>query len=343
MGNPEPGAGYPNYTGYENDPWGNLRDGIGAVYMGTSATPEISATTLSGSCNIKEDYITVCGPNSPIRFTKERLVDLVSYLPSYLSQTETYDLLKFFEDYWNTLFTGTYGYSISESATTSGDYITYHDPSDINTKTISISEKINRITEMQDVQLIDIELLQYLADNFGYSVNISRGELGSIVSSNNTCSANDTEKYLRFIISNIPEFYRIKTTKNAVKVMLFSWGLIGTISQYYTSAYSSDSVWLTPDYDMITNEVKNIPKTFFPTSHFIVWINLNNSITDLSIDYNNRQQIVNAIESVRPVNSVFHSLGGFKSEQAELQIGAQIRFRRYIKIPSDGNCDYWNV
>jgi hypothetical protein len=40
-GNPEPGT--PPYTGYETDPWGNARDGIGALYM----PPVIPPTPIS--------------------------------------------------------------------------------------------------------------------------------------------------------------------------------------------------------------------------------------------------------------------------------------------------------
>jgi hypothetical protein len=345
MGNPQPGSGYPTYTGYENDPWGNPRTGIGALYMGSSALDSPSATPsfTSGSCTIKENYITVCGANpSSIRFTKERLVDLVTYLPNYLSQTETYDVLKFFENYLNNLFTGTYGYTISTSAGISGDHITYNEPSNITTKKISISEKINRIVEMHDPNLIDLEYLQYYANNMGYDVNINRGELGTIASSQvGVCSAIDVEKYLRFCIENLPEWYRIKTTNNAIKVMLFSFGLIGAVSVYYTNDYSPNGIWKTPDYDMLTNSVQHIPKNFFPTSHFITWINLDKSISEVAIDSTVLKQICNSIESIRPVNTVFHSLGGYKSEQLQLNIGAQIRYRKYLKICSNGDSDYW--
>ena len=35
------------------------------------------------------------------------------------------------------------------------------------------------------------------------------------------------DKYLRFIISNLPTWYKIKTTRNSIRIMLFSFGIIG--------------------------------------------------------------------------------------------------------------------
>lgn len=63
---------------------------------------------------IKYNYIEITAPPTD-RFGVCRFIDLKSFLPTYLQQTDIYDLVGFFEDYWNEMFEGTCGYRISTS------------------------------------------------------------------------------------------------------------------------------------------------------------------------------------------------------------------------------------
>lgn len=220
-------------------------------------------------------------------------------------------------------------------------------PPDFGTSGTSILEKIHRLNELQDPDLMDVEYLQYFANNLGYNVDINRGELGTIsqVTNSATCPDVDTEKYLRFAVRNLPFWYRIKSTHNAIKIMLYSFGLISDISQYYTNNYLPESEggkWVTNDINQGTYSVSAIPDNYYPTPHFVIWIDLELSTSNLSWEYAKREQIINAIESVQPINTVFRHLGAYTKIPINLYCSIMVRFHSiYKKLPANRNSDYW--
>ena len=101
---------------------------------------------------------------------------------------------------------------------------------------ISIMDKINRITDMMSPDLIPIDIIQHYADNLGYQAGINRNAL--IPSGEETAKELIQNRYLRFMVRSLPEWYQIKTTHASIAVMLFSFGLIGDFVYYYTRFYS---------------------------------------------------------------------------------------------------------
>jgi hypothetical protein len=128
--------------------------------------------------------------------------------------------------------------------------------------------------------------------------------------------------------------------------MLFSFGIIGDISPYYTKDYLSDDQegnWLTPDFNFNNTSLQNIPKDYYPTPYFTIWADLDESTTNLSWDYSKREQLINAIDSVRPINTVFKNLSGFVRRYITLYCKCWCKFTRYIKVESESASDYWVV
>jgi hypothetical protein len=131
------------------------------------------------------------------------------------------------------------------------------------------------LTELHDPDLIDIEYIQHFASNLGYNIDIYRNEVG--ISGTGTLGfgdfgedsslATDSEKYLRLMISNLPNWYKIKSTNNAIKVMLYSFGLIGDIVEYYSNNYlpiAEGGLWrLNANHD-----INEIPKNLILTASY---------------------------------------------------------------------------
>lgn len=107
----------------------------------------------------------------------------------------------------------------------------------IKTDKISILDKVFRLTELFDPDLIPIDLIQFYAENLGYSAGINRESLGNI---NIDKDAQELEqrRYLRFMVRNLPNWYQIKTNRSSIKIMMYSFGLIGDFVYYYTKNYS---------------------------------------------------------------------------------------------------------
>jgi len=239
---------------------------------------------------LKENWIRLFGPQQPIRFGKCRFIDIVQYLPEYLQDSQVQQLFEVFNEYLNEMYEGECGLLLEEnpidvtacdietsSCALSPVIGTYRiDSSTHDTFTeevasieftnqcvpqsgrISILEKIHRLSDLIDPDLIPIELIQHYANNLGYSVGLSREDIGQYFLTSADIQSYETsaeqllkqqfesnanrDKYLRFIIRNLPEWYKIKTTRNAVQMMLFSFGLIGDFVYYYTTDYKDPTI-----------------------------------------------------------------------------------------------------
>jgi len=286
----------------------------------------------------KHDYISVCGPD-PVNFNQDKKINLTEFLPDYLKDSEVNNFLQVFEDFLNTMYDGIDGFSITETEiNSSASKLVYNSPYNEDTIAsdlkISILEKIRRLTDLHDPDLIDIEYIQFFAKNMGYDVNINQAEFGEFGSSETTCSEADKNRYLRFMIRNLPNWYNIKSTNDMVKIMLYSFGLVGDIATLY-----SDGTIFRPDN---IGDLSNIPDNWYPTSHFSITVDINKIIDDdtfLNID--NLNKVIRAILSIKPINEVFRGLLAEISITETIKIGANIRFRKYIKVPSNGASDYW--
>ena len=97
-----------------------------------------------------------------------------------------------------------------------------------------------------------------------------------------------------------------------------------------------------PQFFFFPKLTTNVPKDFYPTPHFVVWADLNLSENNLNWETAKRDQIINAIESIRPANTVFRGLGAYITAKTDAYISIHTRFHsRYIKIPCNGDSDYW--
>jgi len=340
----------------------------------------------SNLCESKEDYITICGPEMLARYGNCREINLTEFIPLYLQGGETEDFTVLFEEFLNNMFDGLCGWQTSAdellitkdwsvssvssvSAEANRDFtydisgtsypteaesveqIELHWPTnagyDTSAQKISILEKVARLTELHDPDLIDIDYIQFFASNLGYNVNVSRDEIGNSGTNDNfgttefagECSAVDINRYLRFVVRSLPSWYKIKTTNNSIKVMLYSFGLIAELKEYFTDSYlpsSEGGKWRTDD----AGDLSQINNNWFPTPHFLIRVNFDES-SDVSFDIQRRQKVIRAIESIRPVNAVFKGLEGYVVRQMDLQVGVYMRATRYTVIESNGYSNGW--
>ena len=296
-------------------------------------------------------------------------IHLKDFLPDHLEQSEVGDFVEFFEYFLNTLYyndvsargtnddfeiddNGVHTY-YATCATSGGDIITsasssYGGTSAISERyeitsadTVSILEKAKRIADLHDPDLIDIEYIQRLANLMGYNVKVNKGSIESLSFGFNAETEQDINSYLRFIVSNLPNWYKIKTTRNAVKVLLYSFGIIGDIVYRWTSdtvtsanptsgGYGNDILlWQPLDGELSESDaLKVIPDNYFPTPHFDISINATFSPAGW---FNNIDNIILALETIRPINNVFNSLKLIFNETLD---SPYVRMDTYDKIKS---------
>lgn len=146
------------------------------------------------------------------------------------------------------IVSGTSANYIATTPAESAGEIFINDMCAIKSDKISILDKIFRMTELFDPDLIPIDLIQYYAENLGYQAGVSRESIKTITEDS---EATDLEqrRYLRFMVRNLPNWYQLKGNRSSVKIMMYSFGLIGDFVYYYTRNYSdpyatsADSWW----------------------------------------------------------------------------------------------------
>lgn len=282
---------------------------------------------------------------TPKRYLTKKSINLTNLLPTHLEYSETGEFVEVFENYLNEMYfeydnlrTDNYTYTINSngdktyyktSADSDGNDIlispgisgTNLIPYKYNVQElpkISILEKIKRLSDLHDPDLIDIAYINSLANYLGYDINIFKNNLP-----NSEISEYDANRYLRFIVSNLPHWNRIKCTKNAIKILLYSFGLVGDLLERWTSddlsssiyhprsgGYSNDiTKWSyeneSNNLTNIYNNIKDIPENYFPTSHFKIVVS---QVASKDIWINQIPYIIHAIEGIRPINTVLEDV-----------------------------------
>lgn len=268
------------------------------VAVSGSANLIVSAANNIGnySSATVANYIFVCEGS--------RQLNLTNFIPNDIaydfdrgSDSEFYTLTKFFETYLNTL------------------YQNLEKPC-----SIGILDKISKLRSLHDIDSIDIAHIQYFANLMGYNVNVNLGEIGLFSQPTNTSAFVDNENFvgqlseyqqkaLRFVIRNLPNWYTIKTTRNAIRMLLLSFGIFGDIVEMYTTDYVSDWIQNIPTRDQIIDDT--VTSNYWPTPHMAVYLDMNS--TDRSAIYGDSSMLdalYNSIDSIRPANTVFEGLIG---------------------------------
>ena len=306
--------------------------------------------TSAGESVLKLDYINIAGAMNPIRYGGSRQINLTGFLPDTLLDTECFDFVKMFEDFLNEMYDGTTGYTITTSSDTESfsgvDIETISNTVPTYTSTsaqkISILEKIYRLTETHDPDLIDLEYIQFFAKNLGYNIDVNRAEIG-LSEFDGVSSAANSERYLRFMVRELPNWYKIKTTRNAIKTMLFSFGMVGDILNYYTNDYENNWKYADIRYNnylgKLVENLDKIPDDYYPTPHFALWFDINASETNFSFRENTQDSVIRAINAIKPLNTVFEGIHGYFKSIISANITPMVRYRKIIKMISD---DYSN-
>lgn len=319
--------------------------------------------------SIKPLYIKTYGLDE-VRFGTDRKINLTNYLPEYLQNAEVSDLLLVFEDYLNNMFDAQKNYTIDErslefnicntSACSTSAVDNYYELSSDDFQTsgtvlspthnnvgeifisdiyqdkdnkISILEKISRLTELYDPELIPIDLIQYYAQNIGYNVGINRESM-SFISDDEKAKDIEQRRYLRFMIRNLPNWYKIKSNRASISIMLLSFGLVGNFRYYYTKEYS----------DLFDNEREGSTIDIGAHRDFTILEYLRKELHEK--DYINSDDITNLLNNnndwILTTNNessnIYENISEFTYNGDDVdQYFPTPHFRLWVTIDSDGN------
>ena len=317
--------------------------------------------------------------------------------------------------------TGLYegGYTSTIAISTINKY--YMSDNTSTEQAIGILEKIFKLLDLKDPNLIDFDYIGYFAEHIGYDMKlnmfsfedsaITRGKFLKMVAAKeielNTVLTFEEreviynaivgkistdvvvsdykinrpliesikkefiELQVRALIENLPYWYKIKGTDDSMKILLYSFGLVSEIHNYYTKNYSvKQEDWDTADVyfnqskiktnvnhvNKLTEDLSNIPDDWYPTPHFKIRFDYNNSwsalagATSVMRDMGRFGEMVDAISAAKPINNVFKGLSGIfrTSELHEISVSSNINVRtneyaemtENVHISSNANRSY---
>lgn len=202
-------------------------------------------------------------------------------------------------------------------------------------KGASIGEKIYRMAYSKDPDVFDYEYMNVIAQHFGYSMETDEEEINQ-----NSYYKNKEEKelVLRQIVSNMPEYNRMKGTDSGIEMVLLSFGLVGRIISLYTmgdakaDGYAAfiDSRLISGDVEEfadatnnpdknqddlaieMANQFKSHPKIgntvqsdWYPSPHFRIEFDILKDNLNISRMGDQFPIIAKTIRKIKPINTVF--------------------------------------
>jgi hypothetical protein len=148
------------------------------------------------------------------------------------------------------------------------------------------------------------------------------------------------EKQVRALIENLPYWYKIKGTDNSLKILLYSFGLVAEVHNFYTSNYSTERKdWDVADVYYNTSRLKttknnvnslsedftDIPDNYYPTPHFQIRFDINETYsgtkkTGVLRDMEKYGEMIMAIHAAKPINDVFQGLVGILRTSNDIHV-----------------------
>lgn len=257
-------------------------------------------TLLPGKNQIKVEGI--CGRWTRIcPFTRK--IDLIRFLPDYLYDTDIEDIVKFFEDYLNTI-------------------------SDWGGCTISILELINRLSYLKNAWKMPQKYFSKFAQEKGLELDIGNGYvdffIAAIFGSNDDGKSEIIEKRFRFLLDNLITINRIKSTRELIISIFYILGIEALPITLWTNDYETFVERPSAGSDSVG---------FYPTPHFKIAINTNNFALDITNSEDNEKWLeilTGFINKIKPVNTVFEGFEFKEFLELETIVGTVVS--HYINI-----------
>lgn len=182
-----------------------------------------------------------------------------------------------------------------------------------------IAEKIERLAYMKDPNVIDLDLIGYLARFMGYDVSpiytdIQRSDLYKTTA--------DREAAIRKLIQMLPEFNALKSTEGGLDTILLTFGLVSKVLHMWTEQSDPYGI-LVPDVDLLDYRYSEMRDGNTPnmvaTPHFMVRVEVDgNFSTSLTQDDIGRART--AIINYKPINTVFNGMEAYLKVTAAVNL-----------------------
>lgn len=176
--------------------------------------------------------------------------------------------------------------------------------------TYPLVEKIERLAYLKDVNVIDFELIGYLARYMGYDITSVADDIDE---SNVYRNREEREKAIRETIEHLPQYYALGGTKPGLNMLMATFGLVGDLVTMWTNTANPYGELVRQDEvpDRITNDHASGTSgsgMWVPTPHVSLDIPLNQNMPNVTIGTEDLARMREQIRVFKPINVVFDQI-----------------------------------
>lgn len=167
-------------------------------------------------------------------------------------------------------------------------------------------EKIERLAYLKDINVIDYELIGYLARYMGYDITSVADDINE---SNVYRNSTERELALRETIAHLPQYYALGGTMPGVNMLMATFGIVADLVTMWTNTDNPYGELLRKrEADQrIRADVESGKNTgtWVPTPHVNLDIPLNSNFKNILIDDSEINMMKEQIRRFKPINVVF--------------------------------------
>ena len=178
-----------------------------------------------------------------------------------------------------------------------------------------LAERIERLAYLRDPNVIDLDLIGYLARFMGYDITAVADDIRS---SNIYRNSAEREEAVRETIAHLPQFYALSGTKPGINMLMATFGLVGELITMWTSTddpygklVRQDEVGKHIDAD---RAAKRTDSSWVPTPHVTLDILNNETFNSVLLGNEELVRMKEQIRRCKPINVVFDGIRVVYSE-----------------------------
>ena len=172
-----------------------------------------------------------------------------------------------------------------------------------------LAERIERLAYLRDPNVIDIDLIGYLARFMGYDITAVADDIkASNIYHNNA----EREEAIRETIAHLPQFYALSGTKPGINMLMATFGLVGELITMWTSTddpygklVRQDEVGKYIDADLAAGKTT---ASWVPTPHVTLDVIENENFNSVLLGNEELSRMKEQIRRCKPINVVFDGI-----------------------------------
>ena len=167
-----------------------------------------------------------------------------------------------------------------------------------------LAERIERLAYLRDPEVIDFDLIGYLARFMGYDITALADDIRS---SNVYNNGDEREKAIRETIAHLPQFYALNGTKAGINMLMATFGLVGDLITMWTN--TADPYGKLVRQDEVAELIsKDTSSSWVPTPHVTLDVISNDVYNSVLMGNEELLRMKEQIRRCKPINVVFDGI-----------------------------------